>query len=59
MLYRLRQINSEQWFMLSAFLLSVLLSFLLGYTLFRYLQIDLCKSTMEVGTLQGNDWKSG
>lgn len=59
MFYKLRQINSEQWFMLSAFLLSVLLSFLLGYTLFRYLQIDLCKSAMETGTLQGNDWKSG
>lgn len=45
--------------MLSTFLMSLLLSFLLGYTLFRYVQVDLCKSAMEIGTLQGNDWKSG
>lgn len=58
MLYQLRQISDEQWFVIIAFVLSVLLSFLLGYTLFRYVQVDICKSAMEVGTLQGVDWKN-
>jgi len=58
MLDQLRDISDEQWFMIIAFVLSLLLSFLLGYTLFRYVQVDMCKDAMEVGTLQGIHWKS-
>ena len=53
MLYQLKQINEEQWFMILVFVLSILLSFLFAYVVFRYVQIDICKSDMEVLNLQG------
>lgn len=53
MLYQLKEINEEQYFVIVVFVLSVVSSFLLGYVLFRYVQIDLCKSDMEVLTTQG------
>lgn len=53
MLYQLKEINEEQYFVIVVFVLSIVSSFLLGYVLFRYVQIDLCKSDMEVLTTQG------
>ncbi len=50
MLYEVRK-NSipEQWFLIIFFVLSLLLSFSFGYVLFRYWQIEVCKSPIEVG----------
>ncbi len=49
MLYELRKISMEQWFLITAFTMSIILSFLMGYTVFRYAQIELCKSPVEIG----------
>lgn len=49
MIAEIRKITIEQWFSILVFILSVLVSFLLGYTVFRYVQIDLCKSPIEMG----------
>ncbi len=48
MLYELRKISNEQWFAIIAFLTSMILSFLFGYMVFRYWQIEVCKVPMEV-----------
>lgn len=48
MLYKLKKITMEQWFLIVAFVMSLILSFLLGYTIFRYWQIEACKTLMEV-----------
>lgn len=52
MLQVIGKISMEQRFMIMAFVLSVLLSFLLGYTVFRYVQVDLCKSPIKIGPRQ-------
>lgn len=49
MIAEIRKITINQWFALLVFVLSVLVSFLLGYTVFRYVQIDLCKSPIKMG----------
>lgn len=48
MLYELRKISMEQWFVITAFVLSIIVSFLFGFVVFRYWQIDVCKPPMEV-----------
>ncbi len=48
MLYQLRKISMEQWFIILSFTLSIILSFLLGYTMFRYWQIEFLKSPIEI-----------
>lgn len=48
MIAEIRKITTEQWFLIIALSLTVLLSFLSGYVVFRYSQIELCKSPMEV-----------
>ncbi len=48
MLSQFMKISNEQWFIIMAFILSLILSFLLGYTVFRYLQVESCKESMQV-----------
>jgi hypothetical protein len=50
MIAEIRKITTEQWFLILALGLSLLLSFLLGYVSFRYAKLDICKSPMEVGS---------
>jgi hypothetical protein len=54
MLYEIKQISKEdalkeQVFVILIFVSSVILSFLFGYVLFRYWQIDVCKIPMKIG----------
>ncbi len=49
MIAEVRKITMEQWFVILVFILSVMVSFLLGYTVFRYVQVDLCKSPILTG----------
>lgn len=44
----LKKLNADEWFLLIVFVVSLMLSFLFGYTVFRYWQIEVCKSPMEV-----------
>jgi len=48
MLYELRKLSIEQWWMLLVLVLSMLLSFLFGYVVFRYMEVELCKSPIEI-----------
>ena len=48
MIAEIRKMTTEQWFLIIALTLSLLLSFLFGYVVFRYTQVELCKSQMEV-----------
>lgn len=50
MLYQIRKITMEQWFVILVFILSIILSFSLGYVLFRYTQIELCKSPIKIAS---------
>lgn len=54
MLYQLRKISLEQWFLITVFILSLMASFLFGYILFRYTEIELAKSPIEVGKFVEN-----
>ncbi|MFH1284522.1 MAG: hypothetical protein ABIH78_02955 [Candidatus Peregrinibacteria bacterium] len=47
MLYQVRKISMEQWFVILAFVLSLALCLLFGYTIFRYWQVDTCKTPMQ------------
>lgn len=49
MLYQIRKISMEQWFVIFVFLATIILSFLSGYIVFRYWQMDECKSDMQIG----------
>jgi hypothetical protein len=49
MITEVRKITMEQWYWILVFVLSVMVSFLLGYTVFRYVQVDLCKSPVRMG----------
>ena len=51
MLSELRKLSMEQWFMILVLALSMLVSFLFGYVVFRYMEIELCKTPIEVVTL--------
>jgi len=50
MLTNLSKVTSDEWFVLTAFVLSLLVSFLFGYMVFRYVQIDICKMPIEMIT---------
>lgn len=54
MLYELRKIELSQWFLITVFILSLMASFLFGYVLFRYTEVELAKSEIEVGKLVDN-----
>lgn len=49
MLYEVRKISKEQYYVLIVWFLSMVLSFLTAYVVFRYWQIDFCKSDIEIG----------
>ena len=49
MIAEIRKITTEQWFLIIALTLSLFLSFLFGYIVFRYSQVELCKSPIEIG----------
>lgn len=40
----------QKYFVIAVCALSLIFSFLAGYVTFRYLQLEICKSPMEVGT---------
>jgi hypothetical protein len=48
MIAEIRKITTEQWFLIVALSLSLLLSFLLGYVFFRYSRLEMCKSSVEI-----------
>lgn len=48
MLIKFKKLTIEQYFIIIAFILSILVSFLFGYLVFRYWAIDVCKSEMKV-----------
>ena len=48
MLTNVRKISMEQWFIVVAFILSLVLSFLFGYVVFRYWQVEVCKSPVQI-----------
>ena len=48
MIDQVKKNSADQWFIIVAFSLSLLLSFFFGYLVFRYWQIDVCKSGGEV-----------
>lgn len=54
MLYELRKISLEQWFLIIVFILSIMASFLFGYILFRYTELEISKNEIEVGKLVEN-----
>ncbi|MBI4975614.1 hypothetical protein HZC20_02960 [Candidatus Peregrinibacteria bacterium] len=47
-LYQIRRISNDQWFWIVTFVLAVVLSFWVGFAVFRYWQIEVCKPAMEV-----------
>jgi len=49
----------EKWFVIIALSLSLLLSFLFGYTVFRYWQIDVCKPLMKQENSNSFEVKTG
>jgi hypothetical protein len=54
MIDELNKLSFEQWFAILGFALSVLVSFLFGYMVFRYTQLEICKPGIEV--LEGMLW---
>jgi hypothetical protein len=49
MIAEIRKITTEQWFLIVALSLSLFLSFLFGYVVFRYSKLEICKSPVEMG----------
>lgn len=49
MIAEIRKITTEQWFLIVALSLSLFLSFLFGYVVFRYSKLEMCKSPVETG----------
>lgn len=49
MIAEIRKITTEQWFLIVALGLSLFLTFLFGYVVFRYSRLEICKSPMETG----------
>lgn len=47
------ELLKDRKFALVAFVFSLIFSFLAGYVTFRYLQIEMGKSPMEVGNFSG------
>jgi len=48
MLENFKQLGREQMFVIVCFALSLLVSFLFGYLIFRYEKIEICKSDVEI-----------
>lgn len=51
------KMSSDQVFLLISFAVSLLVSFMFGYTVFRYWQIDVCKMPMRVTTFDEGIYK--
>jgi|GEM_PF-2013716 len=49
MIAEIRKITTEQWFLIVALSLSLLLAFLFGYVVFRYSQLEICKGPVQIG----------
>jgi len=52
MFKKIKKLSDDQFFLIGFYILSVLVSFLFGYLVFRYWQIEVCKSPMKVVYLQ-------
>lgn len=48
MIAEIRKITTEQWFLIVALSMSLLLTFLFGYVVFRYSKSEICKSPMVI-----------
>jgi uncharacterized membrane protein AbrB (regulator of aidB expression) len=44
----MREEKQEQMFVITVFVLSIMVSFLFGYMVFRYEKLDLCKPELSV-----------
>lgn len=53
MIAEIRKITTEQWFLIVALSMSLLLTFLFGYVVFRYSKLEICKNSMEIGDFGG------
>lgn len=53
MIAEIRKITTEQWFLIVALSMSLLLTFLFGYVVFRYSKLEICKSPIEMGDFGG------
>lgn len=49
MIAEIRKITTEQWFLIVALSMSLILTFLFGYVVFRYSRLEICKNPMEIG----------
>lgn len=52
-----RKFLSDQVFLAISFVVSLLVSFLFGYTVFRYWQVGICKEPMKLGTFDESIYK--
>lgn len=53
----LKKMTNDQMFLVIFFVASLLVSFLFGYMVFRYWQIEVCKSLMEITTFDESIYK--
>lgn len=53
----LKKMTNDQMFLVIFFVASLLVSFLFGYTVFRYWQIEVCESPMRIGTFDEGIYK--
>jgi hypothetical protein len=47
-MYSFGKLNQEQSFLIAVFVMSIVVSFLFGYLVFRYEQVVMCKGPIEV-----------
>jgi len=52
-----KRITQDQMFLAIFFVASLLVSFLFGYTVFRYWQIEVCKDPLKLGTFDESIYK--
>ncbi|MDD3861383.1 MAG: hypothetical protein PHP74_00605 [Candidatus Gracilibacteria bacterium] len=52
-----QKITGDQMFLAIFFVASLLVSFLFGYTVFRYWEIDVCKEPMRFATFDERIYK--
>ena len=48
MLAEIRKLSMEQVFLISFLVCVIVLSFLFGYVFFKYTQVEVCKSPIEI-----------
>ena len=53
----LKKMTHDQMFLVIFFVASLLVSFLFGYMVFRYWQIEVCKTPMEIMTFDEGIYK--